>query len=883
MRFFRFGLCYKGTMNRLLAGLLWCSILAAQPVADPFRYRAPVKAEPARPAWASLPAAPIHALSFPDLTLQPPDPPGLTSTGLVRPLSGELTLSEARKGSFRAAVRSPGAAAVRVKIDGFAGGTLWVHDESGELTDGPYTDRGPFGDGSFWTGSVPGDTVVLEFFPAGNGDRPSFRVDSIGHFWVAPFSTGRPAADRRLAANCHIDFRCEPDWRGTGSSVASYNFVRGGSFFVCSGALLNSTSQNKQPYFLTAAHCVDSDTSARTIEAYWLYESPSCNAPGPESPRGFPRVVGGRVLSTARYSGGDYSFLLLNAFPTADVTLAGWSAASVPAGRAATGVHHPDGSYKRISFGQTANAVNTIVGGELAPASRFVRVLWSRGITEPGSSGSPVFDQERRLIGALSHGPGPPPGGSYCDVDPARDSYGRFSEYFPDIERWLMGEPAPDVTVSPDLLSFGGVAGTLVEPAAAAFEVRTASSQAVVYSVRASAPWIRLTAATGTTIAGNPATVSVSIDAASLSTPVVHTGTITVEAGAATPRTVSVRVAMAAGRSAVVIEAVPNPVVETDPNAAGQRYFFDLRLRETAGISAIVRQVSISGQDYSDRIFTWFGTSRVPALGSLTVRLATRGQDPPFEDLVAASGVDQTSGLPWAASGLVRYVGRGQAAPVFSGASIVNAASFAPGLAPGGLFTIFGQNLAAAEAVASTQPLPTALQGATVRANGVPCPLYYVSPGQINAQLPYGVGSGPVPIVVETSAGSQTAEATVSGIAPGLFLLDGTRPTPDVSGRPGEVRVAFITGAGAVSPAIASGAAPPPQTPIGQLPAPVAAVRVLVGGRQADIAFAGIPWGVIGAVQINYVVPAGLAPGPAPLRVEVAGQPSNEAVFTVLP
>jgi hypothetical protein len=108
--------------------------------------------------------------------------------------------------------------------------------------------------------------------------------------------------------------------------------------------------------------------------------------------------------------------------------------------------------------------------------------------------------------------------------------------------------------------------------------------------------------------------------------------------------------------------------------------------------------------------------------------------------------------------------------------------------APGGIFSIYGSNLAAGLAAASTTPLPMELGGVKVEVNGAAVPLYFVSPGQINAQMPYETAAGPATVRV----GSVSADIIVVAAAPSIFAAV----------RQGDVAVAYVTGLGAVSPPV---------------------------------------------------------------------------------
>jgi uncharacterized protein (TIGR03437 family) len=186
---------------------------------------------------------------------------------------------------------------------------------------------------------------------------------------------------------------------------------------------------------------------------------------------------------------------------------------------------------------------------------------------------------------------------------------------------------------------------------------------------------------------------------------------------------------------------------------------------------------------------------------------------------------------------------------------IVDGAGFSLPPAPGGIFSIFGANLAPALASASSTPLPVELGGVRVEVNGVAVPLYFVSPGQINAQLPYDAAVGTATVRV----GSASAEVTIASAAPAIFAAV----------KQDAVAVAYVTGLGAVSPAVATGAAAGFDT----LSYASAMVSATVGGVPAVVQFAGLAPGFIGLGQVNVAIPAGVTD--LTLVLEANGQKSK--------
>jgi uncharacterized protein (TIGR03437 family) len=233
--------------------------------------------------------------------------------------------------------------------------------------------------------------------------------------------------------------------------------------------------------------------------------------------------------------------------------------------------------------------------------------------------------------------------------------------------------------------------------------------------------------------------------------------------------------------------------------------------------------------------------------------------------------------------------------PAITQAGIVSAASplSFTALAPGGIIAIYGNLLAddAISAPAFQFPLPTTLGNAQVIIAGESVPLLYVSPGQINAVVPFGLNmnttyslliqrdltlSSPVPINV---AGAQPGAFQSSGSA---IVQDyrGTAPaflvTPSAPAQAGDTLVIYCAGLGVTNPPVGDGVASP-SIPPAQTQSPV---TVSIGGQNANVSFAGLTPTLVGLYQVNVTMPAGVTPGNAvPVMLTVAGQTGPAAII----
>jgi uncharacterized protein (TIGR03437 family) len=215
-------------------------------------------------------------------------------------------------------------------------------------------------------------------------------------------------------------------------------------------------------------------------------------------------------------------------------------------------------------------------------------------------------------------------------------------------------------------------------------------------------------------------------------------------------------------------------------------------------------------------------------------------------------------------------------------AAVTNAASFTSSVAPGGILSIFGSNLSPVTFVAPSVPLPLSNSGVSVTIGGIAAPIWYAAPGQLNVQVPYEVTSGTSTTVVVNNNGQTTSSAlSVTAAAPAIFTDSSNALVPAGTGTRGQAMTLYLTGAGQVTPSIATGAAPASGTPVSSLPAPRQPASLTVGGVAAPISFIGIPVGVVGVVQVNFTIPAGVASGSQPVVVTVGNFASKVASIVV--
>jgi trimeric autotransporter adhesin len=232
--------------------------------------------------------------------------------------------------------------------------------------------------------------------------------------------------------------------------------------------------------------------------------------------------------------------------------------------------------------------------------------------------------------------------------------------------------------------------------------------------------------------------------------------------------------------------------------------------------------------------------------------------------------------------------------PAITQAGIVSAASplSFTALAPGSMIALYGNLLADDAVSAPSIPLPTTMGNAQVIVAGQAVPLLYVSPGQINALVPFGLNTNTTYslLVQRDLALSSPVPINIADAQPGAFLSSGSAivqdsrgalpvflVTPSAPAQAGDVLVFYCAGLGVTNPPVADGAA----SPVSPTAQPLAPVVVMIGGQNATVVYAGLVAGLVGLYQVNVDMPAGGTPGDAvPVMLTVAGQTSPAAIIS---
>ena len=380
---------------------------------------------------------------------------------------GDLTpllrwMSDPNDGSMVAAatVTSPGAVRVRLAIRAnlpprakirFFGGeppeVVGVVDRS-DLSQAP----GQEGTDLLWSPSVPGDTIGLEVtLPSRNAqsetsvviDRVSHQFRSIDPPAAPPANDGTATSQIRSHLECtqHVDIQCWDVGR-IADAVARITYEKGRNGYVCSGTLMNDDGvPGFLPYFLTAHHCVATQSVAETMEAHWFFQFATCRSTNLDY-RSTRTSGGANLLATSQEQ--DSTLLRLKGSLPRGLAYSGWSPNYLGSDRFVYGIHHPGGHEKKYVAGITGGAIDfqpcadpqNPTSDTCYDVEKAIPINVTDGATEGGSSGSGLFMDEY-LVGVLSGGVG-------C----SDATYGRFSDFFPYVRQWLRPDPGRVGTVA---------------------------------------------------------------------------------------------------------------------------------------------------------------------------------------------------------------------------------------------------------------------------------------------------------------------------------------------------------------------------------------------------------------------------------------------------
>lgn len=348
---------------------------------------------------------------------------------------------------WRAKIHVPGAAAVGFNYNDFylpAGAKLYIYDESKTEVQGGFTETSNPSSGLFATSPTTGETAIIEYYePAVVRGQGHLHINELVYMyrnWDLYKDENQNNRDFGDSDPCEVNVNCTPEGNGKTSQrdgVCRVLTKVGSGYYWCSGTLINNVRQDCTPYFLLALHCGLNGTTLTTAADinqwifYFKYQAPTCTDPSSQGTLANNYITGATHKSNSNDNGGstgsDFLLLQLNTTPPTAYSpyYNGWNRANT-APASGFGIHHPAGDIKKIST-FTTSASSTSWGG--TTANTHWQLVWAattngHGVTEGGSSGSPLFNSSYQVVGTLTGG------GSYCTATGNPDAYGKFSYHW---------------------------------------------------------------------------------------------------------------------------------------------------------------------------------------------------------------------------------------------------------------------------------------------------------------------------------------------------------------------------------------------------------------------------------------------------------------------
>lgn len=314
---------------------------------------------------------------------------------------------------WRLSIKVDGALALAVYYDNFwlpYGGELYLYNEDKTHIIGAFTEANNNSDCMFATTMVEGDVVILEYFqPAEQSIEPILSISEVSYNYRGVYFQTSPEDNRSVW--CMINVNCSPDgddWQDEKKGVVKQYQKIGFYYYFCSGTLLNNTEQDLKPFILSAWHCGE-DATANDYNQwifYFNYEAAQCS--GNWGPSTYSMTGCYKRAEGSFESGSDFLLLeLKSSVPTSyNAYYNGWDRTNIGAD-SGVNIHHPAGDIKKITTFDTHTTSSQWNGNGVLSHWKIYYATTPNGtsITEGGSSGSGLFNQDGQVIGDLSGGP----------------------------------------------------------------------------------------------------------------------------------------------------------------------------------------------------------------------------------------------------------------------------------------------------------------------------------------------------------------------------------------------------------------------------------------------------------------------------------------------
>ncbi len=338
----------------------------------------------------------------------------------------------------------------------------------------------------------------------------------------------------------------------------------------------------------------------------------------------------------------------------------------------------------------------------------------------------------------------------------------------------------------------------------------------------------------------------------------------------ALPTTVTATLPISFSGPSTAPATMSTPVQSVSLDSASGNTTASLPLNLTGGVPQFTTSVSPA-----NRTSAWLTVTPAIASGSspVNIQASAAGLSPGVYNAVVS--IQAVDAMPQVIQIPVTFVVGGSSTTQIT--AVGNAWTGNTTAAPGMILSVYGAQLASPVSQQATRlPLPLVLGGVSATVNGYSAPLYYVSPGQINLQVPYEAGAGQLVLAIDNNGQIASFPFTAAPAAPGLnsAVYDNLTGAPVTAAQAGggQVLLLFVTGEGDVTPTLGTGATPSSSiTDATKLPHPRLPLSLTIGGVSVTPLFAGIPSGLAGVTQIDFQIPANVPAGNQPIVVTVGG------------
>ena len=353
----------------------------------------------------------------------------------LRPDNSGISFNYANTKVWRVGIRSKGAYSLNILFSKFRlpeGAKVFVYNSDQSEILGSYTSENNSDLNLMPVQPIGGDEIIVEYhLPDNISDEGELEIGEVNHDFVGIFRATEP---RDPLDSCHPNLICYPEDIEPGSGVVA--LIIDGTFY-CTGSLINNSSGDGTPYILTATHCLNRnynteflnnrryDMVAGNIVAFFNYESPVCST-DIRGPLQMTMASADSVLISEKH---DISLLKLKQSPPKEYHpfYLGWNAGSAPSAPF-HGIHHPNGGIKKVAIEEGPlrfRSLNIPQYNADWETNSFWEVRdWEVAATEAGSSGSPILDREKLIVGSLTAGE------SFCSSARGPDYYASLNKFW---------------------------------------------------------------------------------------------------------------------------------------------------------------------------------------------------------------------------------------------------------------------------------------------------------------------------------------------------------------------------------------------------------------------------------------------------------------------